>query len=288
VKLLVMNRVVEKPNEIVLRQLQDAGIRVRFFEPNKLTGDEKELESAAKEIVNETIDKAVKFLSKFQSPPRLSGTEYYKNLGEALKALEQRCVIHKEELHKLEDHDEGASPFVSKMQPTSVDPNPLPFRETHECSCKEFTPAELLEMCEIRKLTNIEWPTNGNFTQEFGMKKVEEYISQWPTREKWLYYIDFIHSKDSQFGTKYIYEVKWSAPTKDQPVVPATASVFFTLEVSDFKAEHTPVKVTFQFETKQLKHSPETAYFCDEWLQDIVNTKLQNIMKFPSNLQHLQ
>jgi len=60
-------------------------------------------------------------------------------------------------------------------------------------------------------------------------------LQTWQRDSSWLYCIDFLREEDHPYSRRYRYAVKWSGPTRRKPIPRATASVYFTLEVSKFK-----------------------------------------------------
>lgn len=81
------------------------------------------------------------------------------------------------------------------------------------------------EECVLEEAENIDWPTGADFTQEVGLKSVEEFIGRWPLHDSWKYCINYLGVD----GERYQYQVLWSIPTRRKPVPRATASVYFTL-----------------------------------------------------------
>ena len=79
--------------------------------------------------------------------------------------------------------------------------------------------------CVLEEAENIDWPTGADFTQEVGLKSVEEFIGRWPLHDSWKYCINYLGMDEE----RYQYQVLWSIPTRRKPVPRATASVYFTL-----------------------------------------------------------
>ncbi|XP_063225917.1 A-kinase anchor protein 14-like isoform X2 [Bacillus rossius redtenbacheri] len=71
--------------------------------------------------------------------------------------------------------------------------------------------------------------------------------------------------------------VKWSIPTQAYPIPQAVASVFFTIEVSKIKPGIYPVQVTYAFEGHQFVHKPGETDFCEDFLQNIIDSKIKFI-----------
>ena len=47
--------------------------------------------------------------------------------------------------------------------------------------------------------------------------------------------MDYLGQDEHQYDTRYRFRVRWSIPTRRKPVPRATASVYFTFEVSKIK-----------------------------------------------------
>ncbi|KAK5649129.1 hypothetical protein RI129_004021 [Pyrocoelia pectoralis] len=121
---------------------------------------------------------------------------------------------------------------------------------------------------------DLPWPQIEKFTKEIGMDSIVEYIKTWEFKEEWLYCIDFLIAQSDQCSEYYIYEVKFSIPTRCYPIPQATASVFFTIEVSRIKPSCCPVDVSYVFEGSSLVQVPGKMPFEDNLLFDIIDAKL--------------
>lgn len=78
------------------------------------------------------------------------------------------------------------------------------------------------------------------------------YLQTWERDSSWLYCIDFLREEDHPYSKRYRYAVKWSVPTRRKPIPRATASVYFTLEVSKFKPKVSPLLDTQENEILPL------------------------------------
>ncbi|VDK32075.1 unnamed protein product, partial [Taenia asiatica] len=76
---------------------------------------------------------------------------------------------------------------------------------------------------------NIDWPTNEEFTPELGAEKIKLYIKSWDLTCGWVYVLKMLPPKEKRFWTEYYYEVRFSIPTRRQPIPKYTVSVYFTL-----------------------------------------------------------
>ena len=133
-------------------------------------------------------------------------------------------------------------------------------------------------------------------------------LKEWKTSpggqdDCWLYAIDFLQRKSFEFNDLYIYrvnlfiiflsilfsQVRYSIPTRRQPIPRHTVSIYFTIDISKIKPkvkhsfrkkflsnffqQNHPVKVSFVFETQRLIHHPSNFRFRQNWLQNIVLLK---------------
>ncbi|KAF5403096.1 hypothetical protein PHET_03349 [Paragonimus heterotremus] len=120
---------------------------------------------------------------------------------------------------------------------------------------------------------NIVWPTIGEFNKELGLEKIEEYIQGWQLHKNWLHCTDVLSVQDGPYDLFYRYRVRWSIPTRRQPIPRATASVYFTLQVSKIKPKTQQVGVYYQVETFRTIHRPGNTRFCEQWLRDVIDSK---------------
>ncbi|CAF3683014.1 unnamed protein product [Rotaria socialis] len=132
----------------------------------------------------------------------------------------------------------------------------------------------------INGQTAVKWPTIAEFTNEHvGIEKITEYIEkEWKTTPGgqdacWLYAIDFLEKKSLEFNDLYIYRVRYSIPTRRQPIPRQTVSIYFTLDVSKIKPKNTPIQVSFLLETMRLIHYPDQFRFRQTWLENIILLK---------------
>ena len=57
----------------------------------------------------------------------------------------------------------------------------------------------------------------------------------WDYEDSWLFCVDYLGQDEHQYDTRYRFRVRWSIPTRRKPIPRATASVYFTSEVSKIK-----------------------------------------------------
>ncbi|CAF3732477.1 unnamed protein product [Rotaria magnacalcarata] len=100
--------------------------------------------------------------------------------------------------------------------------------------------------------------------------------------DSWLYAIDFLERKSLEFNYLYIYRVRYSIPTRRQPIPRQTVSVYFTIDVSKIKPKNTIVHVSFVFETMRVVYHPGEFRFRQNWLEDIIlfKEKMANDINF--------
>jgi len=124
-------------------------------------------------------------------------------------------------------------------------------------------------------IKNINWIKCEDFTPEKGVEKIEEFIkTTWEYVGSWLYCIDFLREEEDEYSKFYRYQVRWSIPTRRKPIPRATACVYFTIEVSKIKPGHFPVEVYYVFEANRLVHKPGNSRFREQWLKDIIDSKI--------------
>ncbi|CAH1364820.1 unnamed protein product [Tenebrio molitor] len=138
----------------------------------------------------------------------------------------------------------------------------------------------------------FEWPTIEQFTVEIGTTKINEYLSYWKFEEDWKYCINFLEGVSDSACDFYQYEVRksyknhqvitrndqfqaiFSIPCKQYPIPQATASVYFTFELSRVRPKHCLVDVYYYFEGQRLIHTPGKFTFQEERLFNIVDAKI--------------
>ncbi|VDP87959.1 unnamed protein product [Echinostoma caproni] len=109
---------------------------------------------------------------------------------------------------------------------------------------------------EIHPTPNVNWPTIGEFTPELGLKRIEEYIQGWDIDENWLHCIDILPSEEKPYDVNHKYRVRWSVPTRRTPIPRATASIYFTIQVSKIKPKVSRVSVCYYVSLKQCDLIP--------------------------------
>ncbi|CAF0971552.1 unnamed protein product [Adineta steineri] len=139
---------------------------------------------------------------------------------------------------------------------------------------------ELENDAKISGHASVQWPKISEFTNEkVGVEKINEYIEkEWKKAPGghdlcWLYAIDFIEKKTLEFNDLYIYRVRYSIPTRRQPIPRQTISIYFTIDVSKVQPKNLPVKVLFALETMRVIYEPAKFRFRQNWLQAIVLLK---------------
>ncbi|XP_058906123.2 A-kinase anchor protein 14 isoform X1 [Kogia breviceps] len=122
-------------------------------------------------------------------------------------------------------------------------------------------------------IKNIDWITQGEFTEERGRKQIEQFISKWEYQPYWVHYTEFLKKEDMIHSFHYIYHVHWSIPTARRPIARTTASVYFTIKINKNKPPDTPIDVSYVFEGHSLVHRPGTTHFQEKCLRDIIEAK---------------
>ncbi|KAL5108605.1 A-kinase anchor protein 14 [Taenia crassiceps] len=120
---------------------------------------------------------------------------------------------------------------------------------------------------------NIEWPTNEEFNPELGAEKIKLYIKSWDLTCGWVYVLKMLPPKEKQYWTEYYYEVRFSIPTRRQPIPKYTVSVYFTLRRARCKPGKTPIDVCYVVETLSQRNRPEEHVFNEEWLKMVLEYK---------------
>ncbi|TGZ68446.1 hypothetical protein CRM22_004253 [Opisthorchis felineus] len=147
--------------------------------------------------------------------------------------------------------------------------------ESSLVSCEKTGKHPIVLDTEPNLTPNIKWPSIGEFNPELGLKRIEEYIEGWQVDESWLHCTDILSEEDTPYDVLYRYRVRWSIPTRRAPIPQATASIYFTIKVSKIKPKMQDVDVYYQVETFRTKHKPGATRFCEQWLRDVIDSKLR-------------
>ncbi|XP_041348445.1 A-kinase anchor protein 14-like isoform X2 [Gigantopelta aegis] len=127
---------------------------------------------------------------------------------------------------------------------------------------------------EDYEIKDIKWLTIEEFSPESAEEKIHEFIETWEYDDCWLYCIDFLGEEEFEFDKRYVFRARWSIPTRRKPIPRATASIYFTFNVSKIKPKTFPVEVYYVFETNRLVHKPGFSRFREKWLKDIIESKV--------------
>ncbi|XP_060522403.1 uncharacterized protein LOC132699607 isoform X2 [Cylas formicarius] len=119
------------------------------------------------------------------------------------------------------------------------------------------------------------WPTVGTFSAEIGCDKIEEYLASFFTDEDWTFAVHYNGSQDKPTSCLHNYEAIFGLPTASYPIPQATASVYFTIEVSRIQPPQCLVDVTFTYETSRRINRPGVHDFHEKWLLDILEAKIK-------------
>uniref|UniRef100_T1IJ11 A-kinase anchor protein 14 n=1 Tax=Strigamia maritima TaxID=126957 RepID=T1IJ11_STRMM len=118
------------------------------------------------------------------------------------------------------------------------------------------------------------WMTVGEFSQKKAREHLEDFVISWQLPSEWLYCIRFLEMKKNSCDDVYTYQLIWSIPTQEQPIPIATASVYFSFEVSFIKPRYYPVNMFFFFECSRLVHWPGKTIIKEHMLRSIIQSKL--------------
>jgi hypothetical protein len=187
--------------------------------------------------------------------------------------------------------DYGESAELWELQAdASTNTRPIGYREldllpTFESADKETQvgPVELEKTAAtlrgiIVNPDNILWMTNGDFSILKAEKQIEDYISRcWKVCSRWYHHIQFLHAVEECYRNRYFFEVKWSLPTKENPIPVATASVYFAFDVDIYSGRDEPVKVHYVLEGTRYPHVPGQIPFQQKWISGIICEKMRLI-----------
>ncbi|CAG7721407.1 unnamed protein product [Allacma fusca] len=123
---------------------------------------------------------------------------------------------------------------------------------------------------------NILWSSNGDFSILNAEKQIEEFIGRcWKLCSRWYHHIQFLHAVEECYRNRYFFEVKWSLPTRENPIPIATASVYFAFDVEIYSGRDEPVKVHYVLEGTRFPHTPGEIPFQQKWLSGIICEKMR-------------
>ncbi|XP_063918869.1 uncharacterized protein LOC135134177 [Zophobas morio] len=120
----------------------------------------------------------------------------------------------------------------------------------------------------------LKWPIIDQFTVESGITKIKEYLSTWHFNENWKHCVNYLYQEADAACSFFRYEVIFGIPCKEYPIPQATASVYFTFEVSRIKPRNCNVDVYYSFEGQRLKCTPGKFTCQEKWLFYIIDAKL--------------
>lgn len=125
---------------------------------------------------------------------------------------------------------------------------------------------------EDEGVRNIDWVPKKDFTVEEGKRQIGEYIQTWQLGPSWLHSLDFLCSHEMDGHSLYHFQARFSQPSQANPIV-GTASVFFSIGVSNLTEETEPVDVLFIIESNQRVQMPGRTRFIEKWLLDVIESK---------------
>ncbi|XP_044747241.1 uncharacterized protein LOC123308580 isoform X1 [Coccinella septempunctata] len=135
-------------------------------------------------------------------------------------------------------------------------------------------PSDNSSLSSVEKKEFSGWPTIKHFTVGEAKKKIMEFMGQWYFVEDWKYTVHYIGSYSDTISDYHLFQGMWSIPTKEYPIAQATATIFFSIEVSRVKPKFCLVDVTLQFEGSSSVYRAGQFEFIEQWLFNIIDSKL--------------
>jgi len=117
------------------------------------------------------------------------------------------------------------------------------------------------------------WGTKGEYSTTTAINNIDDFVKQWNISEQWLRCTDDLGDTDEEFSTLHNYRVRFSIPTKTNPIPRASASVYFFIRVSKTEPANYPVEVVYQVEGNRLVFQPGRHIFREKWLHDVLRSK---------------
>ncbi|KAL1501639.1 hypothetical protein ABEB36_006934 [Hypothenemus hampei] len=170
--------------------------------------------------------------------------------------------------------EESKIQVESSRQPMEIVNEPEDNDDENLFITKNFENFNEISNVEVENF-KINWPTIEMFNIETGALAIDEYLVSFDADQKWMYIIYFLGNKDTIASCLYIYQAIYSLPTCKYPISQATASVYFTIEVSKGKPPYCPVDVTYNYETFRQNHKPGVVDFSEKWLHYILDSKIK-------------
>ncbi|XP_019867249.1 uncharacterized protein LOC109596193 [Aethina tumida] len=118
------------------------------------------------------------------------------------------------------------------------------------------------------------WPTVEMMNVDVGADTIREYINRMNFKENWQFNIFFLRDTESPLCSEYQYEVIFSLPTNEYPIVQAYASVFFFIQASKLKRTDCKVEVYYCYENMRLSRNAKIDKFQEFWLNLILDCKI--------------
>lgn len=124
-------------------------------------------------------------------------------------------------------------------------------------------------------MRNIQWPKIQEFTTNIGVEKIREYLEYTAlVTDHWYYNINLTETYWTNISRFYIFEVKFSIPTRVYPIPQVRVSIFFQYEISRVIPPSSIVKVNFKFEGSSLFLTPGKHIIKEKYLWTIAQCKL--------------
>lgn len=131
-----------------------------------------------------------------------------------------------------------------------------------------------MEVFEKKLKDEVTWPRIKDFDAELGKTCIYEFLETWYYNEDWLYCVNHVGCLSDKCSDFYYYQAIWSIPLPSYPIPQATASVFFTIESCRVIPPTCSVNVSYQFEGTRFVHKPGMIEFQEDWLFNIIDTKI--------------
>lgn len=119
----------------------------------------------------------------------------------------------------------------------------------------------------------FEWLTIEEFTEIQGKLKIEEYIMLWKLKKTWNYFVKFIKYTTDEICDFYLYKAIFEISCEQYLIPQATASIYFTFELSRVKPKTCLADLYFSFEGQRLVYRPATLSSAENKLLHIIDAK---------------
>ncbi|XP_022204910.2 A-kinase anchor protein 14 [Nilaparvata lugens] len=125
--------------------------------------------------------------------------------------------------------------------------------------------------------TTFCWPKVSEFDVHRARNCIVDYIETFSYSQDLKYYVDYMKQYVDDNCMQFVYEVKWSKPTNQEPLQKVTASMYFTLTIPFEAAPDSTVEVTYSYECSNIILKPGQSPFKENWINRLMNYKLNFI-----------